>query len=848
MRVWRRIRAVLFRPAAERDLDDEIGLHLALEAEQLEQQGLDTRTAATTAKRRFGRVDAIKDALRTVRGVEPIEDFRRDLAFAARALRRRLGFATVVVLTLVIGLTSATTMFGVVYGVLWAPLPYGDADRIVTLWQTNGGSERGRASLPNFLDWRERSHSFATLAAAEPFGVRYMTVEGPERLPAWRVTQGFFDVLHVAPLLGRTFAPDEYQRGRDAVVVLDYDTWRDRFNGDSSLVGKTLTINDAPTLVVGVMPRGVSLPSRGAIWVPKIPEPDELLLRSASYFNIVGRLAPGVTIERAREEMTRIAAALAQEYPADRDVGVAVGSLRETLVGGVRGRLLVLFISVGLLLLLTAANLTTLLLARAVEREGEMSIRAALGAGRARLARQIFAEHALLALIGCGLSLALTFLALRGVRALGQGLLPLADEIHIGVPVALFAAITALASVMAPAAPGRRRGRRFQQALVVTEVALALVLVCGAGLFVRSVRALLGVDPGFSSSNVLAVTLQTEFLFPTDSLRATFVRTLSDRLATIPGVKAAGVTTALPFGGTIGPEQASFEVRGRPVGETKSWPTTRTAGISPGYFAALHVPLRDGRSFIATDDASHPRVAIVSAAFARRFGTAIGDRLDVAYVGDPIVYEIVGVASDVHDAGLEQPPLPILYIPYAQVPTGGVTFVLETATAPRAMLSRVRRELAAVNASQPIASVASLDELLGASTRGPRLVLTILGLFASIALTLAGVGIFGVMSHLTRTRTREVGIRLALGATARSIRGLILGEAIALAGIGSGIGLIVALISGRSIRALLYAVSPVDPVALGAGIAILLTVASVAAYIPAQRAGSVDAVRALREN
>lgn len=848
MKLIRRIRAVLFRRDAERDLQDEIELHLALEAGDLERQGLDPNAAAAMARRRFGRIDSIKDALRRIRGVEPIEDFRRDLAFAVRALSRRAGFATVVVLTLVIGLTSATTMFGVVYGVLWAPLPYRDADRIVTVRQTSGGTERGRASYPNFSDWRERSHSFTALAAAEPFGVRYSGPEGPERFPAWRVTEGFFDVLGVKPLLGRTFTRDEYQRGRDGVVVFDYDTWRSRFGGDSSLIGKTLLINDQAAQVVGVMPPGVRVPPSRGLWIPKIPDPTELIVRNAAYFEVVGRLAPGVTLAGASEEMRRISTQLAQEYPVDHDVGVALAPLRDAFVGRVRGRLLFLFASVGLLLLLTAANLTTLLLARAIEREGEMSIRAALGAGRARLARQIFAEHLLLAALGWGLSLVLTIFALKGVRALGEGLLPQSDEIRIGVPVALFAAVTALASVMAPAAPGRRRGRRFQQTLVVAEVALALVLVSGAGLFVRSVRALLGVDPGFSSSSVLAISLQTEHLYPRDSARATFVRTLEDRLAAIPGVEHAGATTALPFGGTIGPEQSSFEIRGRPVGSTQSRPTVRTVAVSPGFFGALHIPLRTGRSFVVTDDASHPRVVIVSAAFARQYQVAVGEQIEVAFVSDPTVYQIVGVAGDIHDTGLDQSPTPVLYLPYAQTPTGGVTFALETGIAPRNVLSEVRRVLAGVNASQPIASVATLDELLGASTRGPRLVLTILGLFAAIALVLAGVGIFGVMSHLIRARTREVSIRLALGATARNIRGLILGEAIALAGIGAGVGLTAALIASRSIRALLYGVSPIDPMTLGLGITVLLAVALFAAYVPARRAGSVDAVRALREN
>ncbi len=850
MRLLRKLRAILVRGAAERDLDDEIGLHLTLEAEELARQGLDDAAAATTARRRFGGVAAVKDTLRGIRGVEPIEDLRRDLAFAGRALRRRPGFATVVIVTLVIGLTSATTIFGVVYGVLWAPLPYADADRVVRLYQTDPahGDERGAVSLPNFLDWRDRARSFAALAIAEPYGVRHTTPEGPERFHAWRVTQGFFEVLRAPAMLGRTFSPDEFRPGRDAVVVLDYDLWRTRFNADSTLVGRTLVLNGEPAQVIGVMGPGVRFPPGPGIWVPKIPQPDELLRRSDAYFLAVGRLRQGVPLEQARGEMRQLARSLGEEYPAaDREVGVALVPLREDLVDHVRARLLLLFASVGLLLLLTVANLTMLLLSRAIEREPELSIRVALGAGRWRVVRQLLAENALLAAIGWAISVGLTVLAMRGARALGAGFLPRLDELRVA-PGALFAAIMALLLALTPTR-GPRTGRRLQQILVVSEVSLALLLVVGAGLFVKSVRALLRVAPGFDPTNVLAVTLQTEQLYPTDSARATFVRTVEDRLSTIAGVRRAGLTTALPFGGTIGPAQASFEIRGRPLGSAQVWPTVHTAALTPGYTAVMGIPLRAGRTFLPTDDATHPRVAIVSAAFAREYwGTAdpVGQRLTVRFVSDPAEYEIIGVVGDVHDQELDQPPAPELYIPYAQNPTGGVVFVMRTAVSPRTLLSPVRKEIGAVNAAEPIASSATLDELLAASTRAPRVLLAVLGAFASIALALAAVGIFGVMSHLARARTKEVSIRLALGASSRGILRLILGEAIGLAGIGSVLGIVAAATLGRSINALLYRVSPLDPVTLVAGVTLLIAVASIAAYMPARRAATVDAVRVLR--
>jgi hypothetical protein len=851
MKLRRRLRAILSRHAAERDLDDEIQLHLTLEAEQLERQGLDARTAAATARRRFGRVDAIKDALRAVRGVEPIEDLRRDLAFAARALRRRPGFATVVVLTLVIGLASATTIFGVVYGVLWAPLPYAESDRVVTVWQTDRahGLARGPASLPNVLDWRDRSRSFTALAAAESFGVRYAAPEGPERLPAWRVTEGFFSALRASPFLGRTFTPEEYQPGNDAVVVLDYDLWRTRFTADSSVVGKTLILNDKPVRVIGVMPRAVRFPPGPGVWVPKIPRPEELLQRNAAYYLAVGRLVPGVTLERARRDMQRVAADLAREYPADRDVTVSLVPLQDTLVGHVRGRLLLVSASVGVLLLLTGANLTTLLLSRAVEREGELQIRAALGAGRGRIARQVLAEHILLGMLGWGLSIIVAFFALHGVRVMGAGFLPRADELHVGLPAVLFAALVAIGLACTPTR-SPRKGRRVQRLLVVTEVALALVLVIAAGLFVRSVRALLEVDPGFAPASVLAITFQTEQLYPSDTARATFVRTLEDRLSTIPGVRQAGVTSTLPFDGSIGADRAEFEIMGRPVGSARERPSVHAAAVSPGYFPALGIPMHSGRSFVPTDDAAHPPVAIVSAAFAREYwgnATPIGQRLSVSFDGGPTVREIVGVVGDIHETGLDQPAVPALYVPYAQAPIGAVVVALHTSVTPRALAGAVRHELSAINGAMPMASVTTLDELLAASTRAPRVVLTVLGAFASIALALAGLGIFGVMSHLTRSRTKEVSIRLALGASSRGILGLILREALGLAGIGAAIGIVGAAALGRAVSAMLYAVSPIDPVALATGVTLLLSVAGVAAYVPARRAATVDAVRALRD-
>lgn len=876
-RALRWMRALVFRRAAERDLDDEIHLHLALEADQLVEQGVDPRTAATIARRRFGRIDAVKDAIRAIRGVEPVEDLRRDVLFAARALRRRLGFTTVIALTLVIGLTSATTIFGIVYGALWAPLPYRDAGRIVTVWQTDPahGIARGEVSAPNFLDWRTRSHSFAALAVAEPYGVRYTTPEGPERFPAWRVSDGFFDALGARPLLGRTFSPDEYQLGRDAVVVLDYDVWRTRFGADSSLVGKTLILNDAPRQVIGVMGPGVRFPPRPGFWEPKIFTPDELLLRNAAYYAAVGRLAPGVSIEQAAGEMRRIAGALSQEYPtADRDVSVALVPLRDDLVGHVRGRLLLLFASVGLLLLLTGANLTALLLARVVDRENELSVRVALGAGRARLARQLLAEHLLLAGLGCGVSLGLAVWALRAVRLLGTDLLPGVEAMRVGLPVVVFALGAALASVVgfgvAPVAYAlrvsarggsgagsgarlaglTRRRRQLQHGLVVCDVALALLLVFGAGLFARSFRAILGVDPGFGTTNVLAITLQTEHLYPPDTARAAFARTLESRFAAIPGVERVGMTTALPFAGPVGPEQAGFEVWGRPMPSTREWPSAHAAAVTPGYFGALRIPVERGRPFAPTDDAAHPPVVIVSAAFARQqWGSAnpLGQRVRVAFSSDPIVREVVGVVADVHDAGLDQPSALALYVPHAQAPLGGVVFVIETAVAPRSLLSRVRRELGAVNGAMPIGSAATLDELLAASTRGPLLVLAVLGVFAAIALALAAVGVFGVISHLARTRTKELGIRLALGASSYGILRLILREAIALAGIGAAIGAAGALIMGRAVGALLYHVSPLDPLTLAAGVTVTLAVASLAAYVPARRAARADAMDALRD-
>ncbi|MFN2566538.1 MAG: ABC transporter permease, partial [Gemmatimonadaceae bacterium] len=742
-----------------------------------------------------------------------------------------------------------------------------------TVWTNDRveGEERQDVAPGNFLDWRERQRSFATFAAANPYSMDWIGPDGPEHVGTWLVSEGFFETFGVRPLLGRTFLPQEYTAGRNNVAVIGENTWRSRFGADPHIIGRRLTLDSIPRTIVGVMPRSFQFPPGREVWQPQPPfDEDDRRRRRSTYLTVVGRLAPGVTLARAQTDLGAVAAQLTREYPrTNTGVGVTLVPLPEQTVGHVRSALLLLMGAVGLVLLIACGNVAGLLLARAVQREREVAVRVALGAGRGRILRQLAAETLVLAMAGGVMGLVVAFGGLAAIRALGPETLPRLDEIAIGPSILAFALATTLGAAVvfgiAPAlhaAPtdvrdklvagsarsgtGRPR-RRLQSAFVVVQFALALVLLVGAGLLVRSFVSLLRVERGFDPYNVLAVTVQA-WGYPTPERRAGFVRDATERLAALPGVQAAGMTSSLPFAPAIGQDEAGFEIEGRPVASPDQAESVHAAAVTSGYFAALRIPIRRGRHFATTDVTTAPPVAIVNEALARRHWpneSPLGKRIKVT-AGPSVLRTIVGVVADVRHGGLHEAPRPTVYVPHAQWGTGANAFVIRTRGDANAALAQVRAEFRSINPAMPLASTTTLEALLDDSLRERRFHLALLGAFAAVALLLAGLGVYGVMSHATTERTHEIGVRMALGARGRDVLGMVMRQGASLAVAGAIGGLLGAAAVTRLLRGMLFGVTPLDPMAyVGAG-ALLFGAAALACYLPARRAARLDPVRALR--
>lgn len=804
----------------------------------------------------------------------------QDLRYGIRMLLKKPAFTLVAVVTLALGIGANAAIFSVVNGVLLRSLPYPEPDRIVTLWENNTRESipRDDVSPANFLDWRERQQVFADMAFASPDSVDYNSGNEPEVLRAAMVSAGFFNIFGVNAVHGRTFLPEEYEAGTDPVVVLSYATWQRRFGADKDIVGKTLTVDGKPTPVVGVMPPDFRLylfDREEELWLPQVPNERMKQQRKATYLKVVARLQPYVTASQAQAEMDRIAAQLAQEHPnTNEGIGVTAITLPEHLKGRWQLALWILFGAVGFVLLIACANVANLLLARGCEREREFVIRAAVGAGRRRILRQLLTESALLAIVGCALGLLLAVWAVDLLVAYNPGNVPRIEQVGLDAATLGFVLIlsffTALIFGLAPALQfsrtdlqaslkdsGQTRSSslryRLRNALVVSEIALALVLLIGAGLLLRSFVGLLKVDQGYATDKVVALQVFIWSRYNKPEQREAYTRETLERIESLPGVQAAGVTTSIPLLESSMTTSLPFLIEGQPPPPPGQEPVSQYTIASANYFSAIGARLLKGRVFSQFDGKESPPVAVINETMATRYwpnedpvGRAFTLRRGGRDSRAGTAIEIVGVVTDQRQDGPAKAPRAEFFIPYSQSPTGSLIFVARTKDDPNALIQSLKASIWETNSAQPFYAVTTMDQLVDDSLKARRFNMALLGAFAILALALAVVGIYGVMSFSTSQRIREIGLRMALGAQTRDIMKLIVGQGLRLTLIGVGVGLLVAFGLTRLMSSLLHEVSPTDP-ATYVLIALLLTaVALLACYIPARRATKIDPLVALR--
>ncbi|HVO12426.1 MAG TPA: ABC transporter permease [Vicinamibacteria bacterium] len=802
-----------------------------------------------------------------------LDSLRQDLAYALRRLWHAPGFTLVAVLTLALGIGANSAIFSVVDAVLLRPLPFPEADRLVSVAQV----WKGRPAVyspQNFLDTEGQSRTIAAFAAIDTNGVTLTGQGAAARLQSADVSARFFEVLRARPLLGRGFVAGENEPGRTRVVVLGYRLWRDRFGSDRGVLGRDVQIDRQPWQVVGVMPDGFGYPEGIDLWRPlEYDEHFRSHSRGGWYLGVIGRLADGATVDEARQEVSTIAARLARAYPADdENVGATVIPLHEALVGNARRSLLVLLGAVGLVLLVACVNVANLLLARVAARENELAVRAALGAGRARLVRQVLTESLALAALGGTAGLLLAGGILDTLLALAPQEVPRLAEVRIDRAVIGYAAVVSLLTSLlfgaAPALQMSRRAtaqalrqgargilsgghRRLRGGLVIGQIALAMVLLAGSGLLLRSFARLRGVDPGFRTHSALSfhVGLPSS-VYADDPALLGFYDELQRRLAALPGVRSVGAVLGLPL--TEARFNISFTVDGRPEPPPAQQPTMEVRVVTPGYLSTMGIPLRRGRGLRPEDGPESPQVVVLSETAVRRFFPGedpIGKTIRLGLGrgrGRKAGGEVVGVVGDVKERGLAAEHPPEIYVPYAQFPVHSMDLVLRTSVEPRSLAPVVERVVHGLDPQLPVAGVATLDQILARSVSEPRFYMLLLGCFAGVALFLAALGLFGVMSYAVSQRTRELAVRMALGARRGELLKMVLRDAALLSAVGVGAGLLGALLASRAIAAMLFALSPTDPATLAAVAALLLAVALLAAWLPARRATRVDPTIALR--
>lgn len=866
------LRSLFHRREVERELDDELRGYAEAATRDKTRAGMTAAEAARATRLEMGSLDVVKQDVREVGWEGTLESTLQDVRFGLRMLRKNLGFTTIAVVALALGIGANTAMFSVIEAVLLRPLPYDDARqimRVASTWDRGGTLTSYTSSPPDFFDWRDQNRTFSSMFAFYR-GESALTGRGDaRRVHTLNTTAGLFATLQAHPVLGREFHADENHKGANHVAVLSYGFWQAEFGGSPEAIGKSIQLDSEPYTVIGVMPAEFRFPLVGSdMYVPVGFDNNVMTQRGAHYLGVMGRLKDGVTVKQANADIGGIMAELRRLYP-DKDGkwGVHAEPWSSSIVADIRVALLVLLAAVALVALIACANISNLLLARATARHRELTMRRALGAGRARLVRQMLTEGLLLAVLGGATGLLLAHWALNAIVSFGPKDIPRIASVSLSGPVLwftmgislgsalLFGLIPALRSsgldasgLVRASVSSPREAQRLRASLLIGEMALSMMLLAGAGLLVRSFIGLRSVNPGFEPAGVLTLTLSVpDARYKTSpSLQAYWTEALT-KARSVPGVDAVGAVMPLPLSGDD--FSSSFSVEGRSVPD-KDEPSAQVRAATPDYFRAMQIPLKQGRSFTDADRLGATRVVLASEKAVKAFfpdGNAIGQRLRFGARGgyEKNEGEIVGVVGDVRHDGVDIPAPPTFYVPLVQAGLDSATLVIRGQSLANSAQS-TRKLLQDIDHDALIGEAVPLEDLVDGSLGQRRFTMMLLAAFAGLALLLAAVGLYGVISYSAAQRTQEIGIRVALGATRGEVLGLIMRQGMKVAGVGLFIGLALSLVLTRAMKGLLVGVSATDPATLGITAGLLLVVAAVACFVPARRATRVDPVVALR--
>ena len=880
-----RLRSLFQRNTADAELSSELHFHLERQIAANISAGMPPVQARRAALTEFGGVEELKEECREMREINWLQDLAQDLRYGLRMLRKSPGFTAVAVLTLALGIGANTAIFSVVDAILLKPLPYRESNRLVAVWEhTSQEPSKPNVVAPrNFLDWQEQNRVFQGMAYLADVLSNLTGAGRPQQIAEEDVSANFFDILGAKFALGRGFTAANGIKGNDDVVVLSYGLWRDQFASDPAVVGKTIELNGTKCAILGVAARDFdSFIARGSLtsthpqlWTPFV-FPQHLYSRTqiGRFLTVIARLRPNVSLSQARAQMNVLGAALSQKFPDyDATWGVTVVPIREEISGSVRPALLVLLGAVGLVLLIACANVASLFLSRAAGRKKEIAVRVALGADRWRIVRQLLSESVLLAFLGGALGV---FLAIWGttilVHSIPQKLLDFSSTpvdfrvlafaagatlfsgLLFGILPSYTAAHCEISGTLQESGRGsslNRRSRVIHSALVVTEIALALVLLAGAGLLIESFSRLTHVNPGFNADHLLTFKLSLPSnKYKTDAADIEFFRSLNDRLSHVPGVRLASMENLAPFSGFSAEGVATDVILpGQESVPDSKRPATAVRVVGSDYFRTMEIPLIAGREFSPAEVTQEKHVVVINNTFAQKFfpgANPIGQRITIDMKDTNVPSEIVGVVGDIHGAELSATPWPTIYWPYPELAYSAMTIVVRTETDPFAVLPAVREIVQSLDKNEPIAKVATMDDLISDSVARSRFSAFLLAIFAALAMILACIGIYGVMSYATEQRRNEIGIRVALGAQRADILRLILGHGAKLALLGAVIGVAAAFGFTRLLSSQLFGTNASDPIIFAASTVLLVAVAMAACYIPARRAMKVDPMVALR--